>query len=116
MAAPPEGTNGDATPVQRRPLPCWDWLHAAAARGVAEAQHAWEEALERGTFAMHGWSLPYPYQDVKRVCAPLRPVRRLAQPAADVPCLELACMPNGPCASADTCKCTHACRSVCHGV
>lgn len=60
-------TNGDAAPQQTRPLPCWDWLLAAAQRSVADAQKAWAAAEGQGVFVTHGWSLPYPYQDVKRV-------------------------------------------------
>lgn len=69
VAAPGAGdrSNGDAAAQQKRPLPCWDWLHAAAERSVAEAQQAWADARARDDFAAHGWSLPYPYQEVKRV-------------------------------------------------
>lgn len=66
------GSNGDAAPeAQKRPLPCWDWLHAAAERSVADAQQAWEDSRAKGAFAVHGWSLPYPYTDVKRVRGPI---------------------------------------------
>lgn len=93
VAAPTAGagSNGDAGPPQKRPLPCWDWLHAAAERSVADAQKAWAAAEARGAFASHGWSLPYPYQDVKRVCpaTALRPALA-TEPGRDV-CFVLCC-------------------------
>eukprot|EP00892_Ulva_mutabilis_P011680 jgi/Ulvmu1/8885/UM049_0067.1 len=82
-----DGKGADAA-VPTRALPCWDWLNASAERSVAAAQHAWEAAREKGVFAAHGWSLPYPYQDVKRMLDEVQDAgnaSRAAAPAAGPP-------------------------------